>query len=681
MLIFEDLHWIDGETQVFLNLLAEGIANAPILLLVNYRPEYSHQWGSKTYYTQLRLDPLGKESAEQMLSALVGDGAELAALKRLIVDKTEGNPLFMEEIFQALLEDGSLQRNGSVKLVRPVEQLRLPPTVQGILAARIDRLPREEKELLRTLAVIGTESPFTLVREVVQLPSEHLDRLMSVLQTGEFIYEQPAAGDVEYSFKHALTHDVAYNSLLAERRRLLHERTARAIEAMFLERLDDRYSELAHHYRLSNNAAKAIEYLCLAGEQIACCGAYAQALENVEPALALIERLAEEDRPRAELGVRLMQGMCVPGLYGISSEERRRTFQRVCEMSEQLGDASALLRGLLNVAGAELSGGEARRALETCRRCVELAEEGSDPATLSAALLQLAGATRLSGDPVQAASLCGEVIRRAGSANHQASVELLPLNIWPEAVAMLAATRLLLGYPDDALELSDEALQRARELKHPFTLAAIGIAASLAVRYWRRQPEAVRLAANALISLAECLGFIDFVAIGRTLRGWALAQNNQTESGLAEVVANSALVPGIWRIEVNAILAEVQIKVGLFDQALEVLGNSLARVEGSGARVYECELHRLKGEAIRLRDHSATPEAEACFRRAIETARGQSAKWWELRATISLARLLRDPGRRDEARTMLAEIYNWFTEGFDTADLKEAKALLGELNG
>jgi class 3 adenylate cyclase len=187
MLIFEDLHWIDDETQGFLNLLADSMPNVPVLLLLNYRPEYSHQWNNKTYYTQLRLDPLGQESAEGMLSALLGDRAELAPLKRIIIEKTEGNPLFMEEIFQALLEDGSLRRNGVVNLVRPVHQLRLPPTVQDILSSRIDRLSPEAKDLLQTLAVVGTEFPLTLAREVLRLPPEQLDRLLSGLQAGEFI--------------------------------------------------------------------------------------------------------------------------------------------------------------------------------------------------------------------------------------------------------------------------------------------------------------------------------------------------------------------------------------------------------------------------------------------------------------------------------------------------------------
>ena len=230
MVIFEDLHWIDEQTQELLNLLADSIATAKILLLVNYRPEYSHQWNSKTYYTRLRLDPLAKESAEEMLSALLGDGKDLIPLKRLIIERTEGTPFFMEEIVQALFEDGVLQRNGAVKLARSMNAVKVPATVQAVLAARIDRLPAEEKELLQTLAVLGREFPFGLVQRVTLKPEDELERMLSRLQTGEFIYEQPATGDIEYTFKHALTQEVAYNALLVERRKVLHERAGVAME-------------------------------------------------------------------------------------------------------------------------------------------------------------------------------------------------------------------------------------------------------------------------------------------------------------------------------------------------------------------------------------------------------------------------------------------------------------------
>ena len=229
MVIFEDLHWIDEETQALLNLLADSIGTAKFLLLVNYRPEYSHQWGNKTYYTQLRLDPLSKEGADEMLTALLGDGNDLIPLKRLIIERTEGTPFFMEEIVQALFEDGVLQRNGPVKLARSMNAVKVPGTVQGVLAARIDWLSAEDKELLQTLAVLGREFPLGLVKHVTLRPDEELEHGLSRLQAGEFIYEQVAAGDVEYVFKHALTQEVAYNSLLIERRKLLHERAGEAL--------------------------------------------------------------------------------------------------------------------------------------------------------------------------------------------------------------------------------------------------------------------------------------------------------------------------------------------------------------------------------------------------------------------------------------------------------------------
>src|ERR1700720_4162300 len=200
MVIFEDLHWIDVATREFLNLLADSIGTAKFLLLVNYRPEYSHQWNSKTYYTQLRLDPLGKDSAEEMLSALLGDGKDLLPLKRLIIERTEGTPFFMEEMVQAFFEDGVLQRNGTVKLAKSMNAMKVPVTVQAILASRIDRLPAEDKELLQTLAVLGREFPLRLVQRVTRKPEGELERWLSRLQGGEFIYEQPAAGDVEYIF-------------------------------------------------------------------------------------------------------------------------------------------------------------------------------------------------------------------------------------------------------------------------------------------------------------------------------------------------------------------------------------------------------------------------------------------------------------------------------------------------
>src|SRR5271166_180644 len=339
MVIFEDLHWIDDQTQSLLNLLADSIGTAKILLLINYRPEYHHEWGSKTYYTQLRLDALGKESADKMLGAMLGDGVELALLKGLIIEKTEGNPFFMEETVEMLLDDGALVRNGSIKLVKPLAELKIPPTVQAILASRIDRLPPAEKDLLQTLAVIGREFGLGLVQRVVTESEDELNRMLHDLQFAEFIYEQPAAGDVEYTFKHALTQQVAYQSVLMERRKTLHERAAVGVETLHAGQLDDHLAELAYHYERSANLARAIDYLWRAANQASQRSLYSDAIGYVNRGLELLAATPESDaRVRDELKLQMASGVALMAAKGFSSGDVERTFSRACELARTLND-------------------------------------------------------------------------------------------------------------------------------------------------------------------------------------------------------------------------------------------------------------------------------------------------------------------------------------------------------
>src|SRR5262249_15466012 len=262
-----------------------------------------------TYYSQLRLDPLGKESAEEMLSALLGNSPNLAPLKRVIIEKTEGNPFFMEETVQVLLDEGTLVRNGVIRLTKPVGQLKIPPTVQGILAARIDRLPSEVKDLLQNLAVIGREFPMQLIRAVVGKPDEELNRMLSHLQVAEFIYEEPTIGDPEYIFKHALTQEVSYNSVLVERRKQLHERIGGALETLYANTIDDHVDALAHHYGRSGNESKALDYYERVGEQAVQRSAYTDAMRGLTAALELLMRLPESsDRDRREFALQTTLG-------------------------------------------------------------------------------------------------------------------------------------------------------------------------------------------------------------------------------------------------------------------------------------------------------------------------------------------------------------------------------------
>ena len=340
ILIVEDLQWLDDESQAVLDLLAEKLVTAKLLLLVNYRPEYALRWAERPYCQQWRLESLGHANAREMLSAVLGESPDLLALKQVIIETTGGTPFFMEETVQALFDEGALERaNGRVTLVKPLASLKIPPTVQAILAARIDRLHNDEKNLLQTLAVLGREFVLSLARAVAGKSEDELERLIVKLQLGEFVYEQPSIADVEYTFKHALTQEVAYNSVLLERRKQLHEAVGRAIEVIYSTSLDDHVADLAHHFSLSGNPAKAIEYLQLAGTQAASRGALAQAVHDFESALAVVKALPSgPERDQFELQVLSPLGTAYIAGRGYAAPDVGPVFQRARELSDKIGE-------------------------------------------------------------------------------------------------------------------------------------------------------------------------------------------------------------------------------------------------------------------------------------------------------------------------------------------------------
>ena len=295
--MFEDLHWLDSETQTFLDSLVESLPTARLLLLVNYRPEYQHGWGSKTYYSQLRLDPLPTESAEELLHSLLGNDPSLQALKQLLIARTEGNPFFLEESVRTLVETKVLEgERGVYRVAKSVENIQVPATVQAVLAARIDRLPAENKRLLQSAAVIGKDVPFVLLRTIADLSEDDLRRCLAHLQTGEFLYETSLFPELEYTFKHALTHEVAYGSLLQERRRGLHGRIVEAIEKLYSDRLAEQAELLAHHAFRGELWGKAVTYLRQAGVKAAGRSADREAVGFFDQALERVEASAAESR-------------------------------------------------------------------------------------------------------------------------------------------------------------------------------------------------------------------------------------------------------------------------------------------------------------------------------------------------------------------------------------------------
>ena len=692
VLVFEDLHWVDDETQALLNLLADSIANARVLLLVNYRPEYRHDWGGRTYYMQLRLDPLGIDSAGVMLSALLGDNTDLEPLKRLIIEKTQGNPFFMEETVQVLLDQGALVRDESraetpaprVRLTRRLDELRIPSSVQGMLTSRIDRLPPDEKDLLQTLAVIGRAFAVTLLKQVVTKPPEELDRILSDLQLAEFIYEQPAFPDSEYVFKHALTQEVAYNSILTARRRILHERIAEAMEVLFVDNLDRHFAEVAYHYSRSGNIDKAVEYLGRAAEQDFRLSAHKEGVVRLASALEMLGTLPESsDRDRRELELRVALGPLLMATRGWSAPEVESTYTRALELCKRVDDSPRLfltLRGLWEYYEAR---GELEKAEDLSLRLFGLAECSNDTGLLLVAHDVFADTAFWTGDLLRASEHSERGFALHDDRLHRSLA--FSYGGYDPAVACLCFASLALwmrGYPDQALEKNRSALALALQLAQPFSQAfTLYFAATL--HYLRREATAARHATRSAIQLCDEGGFPFYLALCTALHGWAIAALGEGDEGIRQIRSGLADYVGtgadLERPLCLILLADASHRFGQAEESAEAVTQALAAALEMGHRTYESELYRLRGELLRAQNLSADSGAEASFRRAIEAARRQTARSWELRAATSLARLQRDQGYRDEARALLAPIYNWFTEGFDTHDLVEAKALLEDL--
>jgi class 3 adenylate cyclase/predicted ATPase len=683
LLLVEDLHWLDRETHAWLTLFSDRVATARLLLLVNYRPEFQHSWGSKTYYSQLRLDPLGPEEAHALLTALLGDSASVQPLKPFILAKTAGNPFFMEEMVQTLVDQGVLRYDpaGGKQLVSPVTSgalaaLQLPPTVQGVLAARIDRLPAEEKALLQTLAVLGQEFAWSLLTQVTDQPDEELQRLLAHLQAEEFIYEQPAFPESAYIFKHALTQEVAYNAVLLERRRVLHERAAQAIEGLFAERLSEHYHSLAHHYSRSGNTTKAIDYLHRAGHQAVERSAYAEAVSHLTAALDLLTILPESrERSQQELAVQMTLGMAVRATKGGGAPEMERLYTRARALCERVGEPSQLFRVLLGLWSVSNQRREDQTTLALGEQLLSLAQRLQDPDLLLEAHHALWTTLLSVGDLATARPHLEEGMRLYDPQRHRAHSALYTGHDPGVCCRNSAAWSLwLLGYPDQSLASSQAALALAHQLAHPLSLT-LALSWAAVLHHWRREAPRTQAHAEAAMTIATDQGFPQQIVRAMLLRGWALAASGHGEEGIAQIqqglAAYQATGSARERLYYMTLLAEASAQVGQTTEGLE----AVATLAKSEAHWWEAELYRLRGELL-LRLLAPQGEAEACFQQALTVARRQQAKSLELRAAMSLCRLWQQQGKRHEAHELLAPMYGWFTEGFDTADLQDAKALV-----
>jgi class 3 adenylate cyclase/tetratricopeptide (TPR) repeat protein len=520
LLMFEDLHWIDSETQALLDSLVDSLPTAQVLLLVNYRPEYSHHWGNKTSYTQLRLDPLPAESAEAFLQGLLGDDPALEPLKRLLSERTRGNPFFLKESIRTLVEIGVLLGEpGAYCLVKPLDSLQVPATVQAVLAARIDRLPAEEKHLLQTAAVIGTEVSFSLLQAIAELPEAALTRSLAHLQAAEFLYETRIFPEREYTFKHALTHEVVYGSQLHERRRVLHARLVEALETVAGEQLADRAERLAYHALRGEVWDKAPLYSRRSGDRAAARSAYREAGLHFEQALVALQHLPESHDRSAQASDLLLSLREV--LVALAAFDRALDCLNQAEaLAESLGDHSRLGRVFCYRGLQCFFTGEYQQGLAMCQRALTLAEAHHDIAVQAPTRDYLGRTYYMLGDYVRGieiltenvASLGGDFVReRFGTAGFVAVTSRHFLGqcyaeigafaqghaCADEAVRIAEATE---HHPKAAVQRiqQDEAVRIAEATEHPHSLVSAYVCAGRLACYHGDPPKAIERLERAL---------------------------------------------------------------------------------------------------------------------------------------------------------------------------------------
>jgi class 3 adenylate cyclase len=681
VLVCEDLHWIDTETQALLDSLVESLPTARLLLLVNYRPEYQHGWGSKTYYTQLRLDPLPPERADELLRANLGDEASLAPLKRVLIERTEGNPFFLEESVRALVEAGVLAGEpGAYRLATPLDSLRMPATVQAVLAARIDRLSPQEKRLLQTAAVIGMEVPLPLLQAIAELPEVALHRGLSHLQATEFLYETHLFPELAYTFKHALTHGVAYGSLLQERRRTLHARVVDAIEVLFPDRLAEQVERLTHHALRGEVWDKAATYCRQAGDKALDRGAFREAVTGFEQALDALGHLIETP----DTGVLTIQLRHSLGAVLSMRGEYQRSLVLLGEaeaLARQLDDRAQLGQVLSRISWVRRTLGDLDGAIAAGQQALEVA------ATLGDSDLQTAASYRLGqvyygiGDFGRAAELLRRNVERLarrtpGPVSH---------SDWEiNSQAWLTLVLSELGEFADGRCHGEEGLRLAMmEGRGDTPIIAHGGLGLLylaqgdleaAVRVLERGLALCRASGNRdwLRRIAAGLGTA-YAHVGRLTQGLALLEETCRDD-----ICTGALF--MYTTHLTQ-LSAVDLLTGRFDEASQHVCQALDLARQQKARGNEAHALFQLGA---VHAHAVPPDvqpAEVRYREALTLAELISMRPLQAHCHLGLGTLYTKIGRLDQARAELSAAIELYRSMEMTFWLPQAEAALATVEG
>jgi transcriptional regulator with AAA-type ATPase domain/predicted ATPase len=671
VLAAENLHWIDPTSEAFLALLIERMAGVPLLVLTTTRPGYRAPWVDRSYATQFVLPPLNTEASRQVMRHMLAHQALAPALEQQLLAKAEGNPFFLEELAQTVREQGESQQTPIV-----------PDTIQVVLAARLDRLPTIEKRLVQAAAVIGEDVALPLLQALVPLPEATLHSGLAHLQEAELFFPKSFVPTLTYTFKHVLVQEAAYQSLPAPIRQQYHQQVAQVLVEHFPDIAETQPELVAQHYTRAGLHEQAVGYWHCAGQRANERSAYVEALSHLSRGLEVLQTLPPTpERTRHELTLHIALGPVLMATKGQGAPEVAQVYARARALCQQVEATPQLLPVLGGLCGYYVMRAELQTAWELGEQLLTLAQQQQDPTCLIQAYQALGGILYHLGELAPARTHLEQAVALYRS---QPLRSLATPGSDPSVVCLSYMALILwgLGYPDQALERSYEALTLTQELAHPFSLAFALVMAS-ALCACLRETQTTQERAEAAIALSTEHRFAQFSEAATIWRGWVLVAQGQGEAGLSQMrrglAAWRAIGAGLVLPYNLALLAEAYGQGGQAEEGLPVLDEALTVADKTGERWWEAELHRLKGELLLKQAVPDTHQAETCFHQALAIARRQQAKSLELRAAMSLSRLWQHQGKRAEARELLAPAYAWFTEGFDTTDLQEAKALLEEL--
>jgi class 3 adenylate cyclase/predicted ATPase len=682
LMVFEDAHWIDPTSRELLDLTVDRARRLPVLLAITFRPEFQPPWGGRAHVTSLALNRLGERDGEALVQTLAGNAALAPAIVAEIVERTDGVPLFVEELTKAVLESAAQgDRIAAVLSTTSLGRLSVPATLHASLMARLDRLGPSAKEIAQIGTVLGREFTYELIEPVAQRPERELQAALDQLGDAGLLFCRGTAPHASYLFKHALVQDAAYSTLLRGRRQELHARVAAAMEQHFSDLVERQPELLAHHLTAAGDTERAVEQWLKAGRHAAGQLAYVEAIAHLHRGLDLLHSLPESPaREGREIELQLALGLCLYTAKG--AVEAKPVYMRALELAESSGEPQQrfeALYGAWQSTRDNVSGGiTAARPLS--ERLLRMAEREGDDGLRLQAHHSAWTTSYFSGDPAKAREHA-DAGRLLYDPDRHAAHRFVYGGHDPGVCARFnsAHAEWLLGYPEKALASITDALALAEWIAHPYTLG-LALTVSSLVYFNRREPELAlsQLDAAEVLAAEQRLTLIYETGM---LRGVALLGQGAVDEAIARIrqgvtrwtrLGRTLLLPyGL------AFLAEGLARQGDRVAALAALREGLATAGATGEHMWDAELHRVSGTV--LLSENKLDEAQASLHQALRISRARQAKSLELRTVTSLARLWGEQGRRAEAHDLLAPVYGWFTEGFDTADLKEAKALLDEL--